>query len=166
MDLYGQYDKCFPQKITVTFDEALMLALSYWILFLHGADYLHNMIGIHNASNSSGRRAIIFAFNIVIFLRIAFTMFYLMKRKIPWGEGVSVSIALAVYYVGFSLRVLPCIKAPDWIYYLGILVFILGCVFNTSGELQRDIWKRKPENTGKIYTQGFFKYSMHVNYFG
>ncbi len=57
-------------------------------------------------------------------------------------------------------------KAPDWIDYLGILVFIHGCVFNTSGEIQRNIWKRKPENTAKIYTQGFFKYSMHINYFG
>jgi protein-S-isoprenylcysteine O-methyltransferase Ste14 len=37
---------------------------------------------------------------------------------------------------------------------------------NSGGEILRDKWKKKPENKGKIYTGGFFKYSRHINYFG
>ncbi|MBK8492686.1 MAG: DUF1295 domain-containing protein [Saprospirales bacterium] len=38
-------------------------------------------------------------------------------------------------------------------------------VLNSGGEILRHQWKKKPENKGKIYTQGFFKYSRHINYF-
>ncbi|HSH67141.1 MAG TPA: DUF1295 domain-containing protein [Bacteroidia bacterium] len=33
-------------------------------------------------------------------------------------------------------------------------------------ELQRHYWKKKPENKGKLFTSGLFRYSMHINYFG
>jgi protein-S-isoprenylcysteine O-methyltransferase Ste14 len=166
MELYGQESKSIPQKVVIHILEILFLWLSYWILFQHGADYLQNELGIHNAGDTAGRRTIIFVFNAVIFLRLAFTMFYLVKRKIPWEESVSVPIAFAIYYVGYSLLVLPVDKPIDWIDYLAVLLFVVGCTLNTAGELLRDIWKRDPENKNRIYTQGFFKYSMHINYFG
>ena len=39
-------------------------------------------------------------------------------------------------------------------------------VLNSAGEILRNQWKKSPENIGKIYTDGFFKYSRHINYFG
>lgn len=166
MELYGIKSRSIPQKIVIQVLEIIFLLFSYWILFLRGGTYVQNLTGIHNAANSTDRRLIIFLFNIIIFLRLAFMMFYLLKRKIPWEESISVPFAFALYYIGFTLFVLPVNRPINWIDYVAIWIFIEGCFINTASELLRDIWKRKPENKGKLYTHGFFKYSMHVNYFG
>jgi protein-S-isoprenylcysteine O-methyltransferase Ste14 len=166
MELYGQKSKSIPQKIVIHIIEIFFLWLSYWILFSHGGDVVQNLTGIHNSNGGSTRRIIIFIFNIIIFLRIAFTMFYLLKRKIPWSESFDVPFAFALYYVGFSLFVLPVSTPPGLPGFIAILIFIVGCSLNTAGEILRDNWKKNPENKGKLYTKGLFKYSMHINYFG
>jgi protein-S-isoprenylcysteine O-methyltransferase Ste14 len=166
MDLYSQKSKSIPQKIIIHLLEIFFLWLSYWILFLRGGDFIQNKLGIYNAANAITRREIIFVFNIIIFLRLAFMMFHLLKRKIPWEESISVPFAFALYYVGYSLLVLPSGQPIDWIDYAAILLFAIGCTLNTGGEMLRNRWKKYPENKGKIYTKGFFRYSMHINYFG
>jgi protein-S-isoprenylcysteine O-methyltransferase Ste14 len=166
MELYGQKSKSIPQKIVIHIIEIFFLWLSYWILFSHGGDVVQDVIGIHIADGDSARRIIIFTFNVVIFLRIAFSMFYLLKRKIPWAESIDVPFAFALYYVGFSLFVLPIPAPIGLLDFIAILIFIIGCTINTIGELLRDQWKKYPENKGKLYTKGLFKYSMHINYFG
>lgn len=166
MDLYGQKSKSIPQKIIIHILEIGFLYLSYTILFGAGGNFVQHKLGITNASGGMGRRTIIFVFNIIIFFRLAFMMFFLLKRKIPWEESISVPFAFALYYIGFSLFVLPSgesIGLPD---YLGMLLFLVGCILNTGSEVLRNQWKKNPVNKGKIYTKGFFKYSMHINYFG
>lgn len=166
MDLYSQKSKSIPQKIIIHLLEIFFLWLSWWILFSHGGNFIQNKLHIHNATVAIERREIIFVFNIIIFLRLAFMMFFLLKRRIPWEESVSVPFAFALYYIGYSLLVLPTARSIDWIDYGAIVLFIIGCTLNTGGEILRNHWKKNPENKGKIYTQGFFKYSMHINYFG
>lgn len=166
MELYGQKSKSIPQKITIHLIEILLLWLSYWILFQNGGNWLENNLHIQNAFGNIGRRTIIFAFNIIIFLRLAYMMVFLLKRKIPWEESVSVPLAFALYFIGFTLFVLPVSKPIDGLDYFAIAIFIIGCILNSGGEILRAKWKKKPENKGKIYTQGFFNYSRHINYFG
>lgn len=89
-----------------------------------------------------------------------------LKRKIPWQETISVPMAFALYYIGFSLLVLPADQPIDAVDYFGIVLFLLGSLINTFSELQRHFWKKRPENKGKLYTEGLFKYAMHVNFFG
>lgn len=166
MDLYEQKSKSVPQKIVIHLLEVLLLWISYWILFKSGGECVEHYLCINNSINNVDRRVVIFSFNILIFLRLAYMMVFILKRKIPWEESASVPFAFAVYFVGFSLFVLPISKPIVGLDYFGIAVFIIGCTLNTGGEIQRDRWKKKPENKGKIYTQGFFKYSRHINYFG
>lgn len=166
MDLYGQKSRSIPQKTVIHLIEILLLWLSYWILFQHGGDWCERNLHIHNASGSGDRRMIIFVFNIVIFLRLAYMMIFLLKRKIPWEESVSVPFAFALYFIGYPLFVLPVAQPIDGFDYFAIALFIVGCVLNSGGEILRDQWKMNPENKGKIYTGGFFKYSRHINYFG
>lgn len=166
MDLYGQKSKSIPQKLVIHFIEIIFLWLSYWILFQSGSTWFENHLGITNASEAIDRRIIIFAFNIIIFIRLAYMMIFLLTRKIPWEESVSVPMAFAVYFIGFPLFVLPTSKLIDGFDFLAITIFILGCVLNTGGEILRNQWKKKLKNQGKLYTQGFFKYSRHINYFG
>ena len=166
MDLYGQKSKSIPQKTVIHLIEILILWFSYWILFQSGGDWFEKHFHIHNAIENSDRRVIIFTFNIIIFIRLAYMMIVLLKRRIPWEESISVPFAFALYFIGFSLFVLPISTPIDAIDYFAIALFIIGCTLNTAGEVLRNEWKKKPENIGKIYTKGFFKYSRHINYFG
>jgi len=166
MDLYGQKSKSIPQKITIHLIEILLLWLSYWLLFQSGGNWIEDHLNIHNAAGNADRRTIIFTFNIIIFLRIAYTMIFLIKRRIPWEESISVPMAFALYYVGFPLFVLSTSRSIDGLDYFGVALFVIGCIINSGGEMLRDQWKKKPENIGKIYTEGFFRFSRHINYFG
>ena len=166
MDLYGQKSKSIPQKIIIHLLEILILCLSYWILFQTGGDWIEKHLHLHNTTTNLDRRIIIFTFNIIIFFRLAYMMIILLKRKIPWEESLSVPFAFAVYYFGFSILVLPTSQFIDGLDYFAIVIFATGCVLNTGGEILRNNWKKKPENKGKIYTHGFFKYARHINYFG
>lgn len=166
MELYGQKSKSIPQKTVIHLIEILLLWLSYWILFQSGGAWFEKHLHIHNATGNIDRRIIIFTFNILIFLRLAYMMIVLLKRKIPWEESVSVPFAFALYFIGYSLFVLPISAPIDGLDYFAIALFIVGCILNSGGEILRNEWKKKPENRGKIYTKGFFKYSRHINYFG
>lgn len=166
MELYGQQSKSIPQKLTIHVLEILLLWLSFWILFQDGGIWIENNLHIHNSIKFTDRRIIIFAFSVITFFRIAFAMIVLLKRAIPWEESLSVPFAFALYFIGFSLFVLPTSKPIDLFDIFGIIIFVVGSVLNTSGEILRSQWKKNPENKGKIYTEGFFKYSRHINYFG
>ena len=166
MDLYSQHSKSIPQKITIVVIELLLLYFSYWILFRGGGTVLLNYLGIEAIPGNFYSRVIIFSFSVIVFLRITFTLVYLLKRKIPWEESVSVPIAFALYYIGFALfgynRALPL----DWLDLLAVLIFLTGSFLNTFSEIQRHLWKQHPENKEKLYTKGLFGYAMHINYFG
>jgi protein-S-isoprenylcysteine O-methyltransferase Ste14 len=166
MDLYGQTSKSIPQKVVIHLLELGLIWLSIWILFRDGGDWCEKHLYIQNASENTARRMIIFAFNIITFLRIAYAMLFLLKRRIPWEESISVPIAFALYFVGFSLFVLPATEPPGASDYFAIALFGVGCILNSGSELLRNSWKKKPENTGRIYTGGLFRYSRHINYFG
>ena len=166
MDLYGEKSKSIPQKLTIHLLELVFIWISWWILFGRGGEWFESHLHIQNATVYQERRIIIFVFNIIIFFRMAYTMFFLIKRKIPWEESISVPVAFALYYIGFSLFVLPESRPVDGLDYFAMAVFVTGCVLNTGGEIMRDRWKKDPENKGRLYTGGFFRYSRHINYFG
>jgi protein-S-isoprenylcysteine O-methyltransferase Ste14 len=166
MVLYEEKDKSIPQKATIIVLELLLLWLSYWILFQNGGYKILYRLRIEDVSASVERRTIIFVFSIIVFLRIGFMMTYLLKRKIPWKESFGIAFAFALYYVGFAFFVLTTPQSLDFIDFTGILIFIAGSFINTYSEVQRHLWKIKDENRRKIYTDGLFRYSMHINYFG
>lgn len=162
--MYGKKDKSLFQKTILLILEVLILGISYWILFEGGYNKIFSS-GRGNNGNAI-RHAMIFIFNIIVFLRILVTVFYFMKRSMPWGEAFSIPFAFAVYYIGFALLGYKP-KSPTGVMDLtGIVLFISGSYINTFSELQRDKWKKLPTNKGHLYKEGLFKYSMHVNYFG
>ena len=128
MDLYGQKSKSIPQKIVIHLIEILILWLSYWVLFQNGGEWFERYFHINNASGNIERRTIVVLFNIIVFLRLAFMMIYLLRRKIPWDESVSVPFAFALYFIGFSLLVLPISMPINWLDYFAVGLFTIGSV--------------------------------------
>ena len=166
MDLYGKKSKSIPQKITIVVIEMLLLWWSYRTLFMDKGATLLSMIGIDQSAGNFQVRAVIFTFSVIVFVRMTFMITYLLKRKIPWEESMSVPFAFALYFVGFALLAYGRASALDWIDFSAIFLFIFGSFLNTASELQRHFWKKRPENKGKLFTRGLFGYAMHINYFG
>lgn len=150
MELYGKKSKSIPQKVVIHLIEILLLWLSYWILFQSGGAWFEKYLHIHNATDNMDRRILIFIFNILIFLRLVYMMIVLLKRKIPWKESVSVPFAFAVYFIGFSLFVLPIYPPINELDYFAIALFIIGCTLNSGGEILRNEWKKNQKIGGKF----------------
>jgi steroid 5-alpha reductase family enzyme len=55
---------------------------------------------------------------------------------------------------------------PGWLDLLALFLLLSGSYLNSNSESQRKWWKKDPSNKGRCYTQGLFKYAMHINYFG
>lgn len=49
---------------------------------------------------------------------------------------------------------------------IGIIFWLLGFFFETTGDLQLARFKTDPANKGKIMDKGLWKYTRHPNYFG
>jgi len=51
----------------------------------------------------------------------------------------------------------------DW---LGILVWLVGFVFEVGGDWQLARFKKDPANAGQVMNRGLWRYTRHPNYFG
>ncbi len=70
-------------------------------------------------------------------------------------------IAFPVYYVNSASAV--NISLSD---YLGLVVFLIGFIFEAVGDHQLKVFKKDPENKGKLMTRGLWSITRHPNYFG
>ncbi len=50
--------------------------------------------------------------------------------------------------------------------YIGVLVWIIGFIFESVGDHQLKVFKSDKNNKGKLMTTGLWKYTRHPNYFG
>ncbi|HPA70417.1 MAG TPA: DUF1295 domain-containing protein [Bacteroidales bacterium] len=50
--------------------------------------------------------------------------------------------------------------------YLGVVVWLVGFIFESTADWQLDRFVKDPGNRGKIMDQGLWRYSRHPNYFG
>lgn len=50
--------------------------------------------------------------------------------------------------------------------FVGMIVWVFGFYFESTADKQLSDFLHKPENKGKLMTEGLWKYSRHPNYFG
>lgn len=53
-----------------------------------------------------------------------------------------------------------------WLDVAGVLLWLLGFVFEAGGDWQLARFKADPANRGKVMDRGFWRYTRHPNYFG
>ena len=49
---------------------------------------------------------------------------------------------------------------------VGVLVWIVGVLFESVGDVQLARFKARPENAGKVMDRGLWRFTRHPNYFG
>ena len=162
MELYGTKSRSLPQKLVILTSEVGLVVASYFVLF----DGLLPGVRAFGEHPDELRNSLLFAFNLVVFVRFLLTLFVFLRRRIPLEETFSVPMAFALYLLGFPLMARGSDVAFGLLELVGAVLFLVGSFLNTGAEYQRHVFKQRPENQGKIFDRGLFSLSMHVNYFG
>jgi steroid 5-alpha reductase family enzyme len=87
---------------------------------------------------------------------ISFFQTFLLQGILMWL--ISVPLLAAQYYnLNNSLGILD---------YVGIILWITGLFFETTGDIQLARFKAEPANKGKVLDTGLWRFTRHPNYFG
>jgi protein-S-isoprenylcysteine O-methyltransferase Ste14 len=101
----------------------------------------------------------------IYILRLGLTFLFFLKRKIPWWESLFGGLAFPLFMLAFIWNAAFDAQPLSPLFWLSLLLYVLGSLMGTIGEATRYRWKRQPENQGHLYTQGLFGWSRHINYF-
>jgi protein-S-isoprenylcysteine O-methyltransferase Ste14 len=164
--MHGEYRKTLAPRVFLAVFLAAALALTGWLLLGGGLEMVQAHWGTDWALASAARRWLLFGAAFIYFLRVLLTGFFLLKRKMGWGEAVLISVSIAIIELLFTLLGGFNPRTIGPITWLGVVLYIVGSCLNTGSELQRKRWKERPENRGHLFTGGLFRYAVHINYFG
>lgn len=136
----------------------LCVAVAVWLTFFVSRD--------GDPTGNPNRQAALLACAVIYVARAAHTLFVFVKRAIPWWEAAWGGSLIGVVLFVFLVRGLPAPQPIGPLDAVGVLLFIAGSYLGTASEHSRHVWKARPENKGHLYTQGLFRLSRHINYFG
>jgi steroid 5-alpha reductase family enzyme len=97
------------------------------------------------------------------------------KWREDWGKWFIPRTFFQVFILQGALLlivVLPAVTAVLFggeirpLDYVGVLIWIIGFIFETVGDYELSQFIKNPENKGKVLQTGLWKYTRHPNYFG
>lgn len=100
------------------------------------------------------------------------------KMKLQWKSKVflhsyfKVFVFQGILILIIALPFLVLIKNPEakspvlWLSVLGVMIWLVGFLFEVIADAQMSKFKNNPLNKGKIITSGLWSISRHPNYFG
>lgn len=119
------------------------------------------------AINGDYARQVVLMFCLFFYVsRLFITVFVFLKRKMTWGEMLIVSGLMSFALFSFAKVGGSSNQPVGGLDYFSILLYLFGSWLNTYSEYTRYVWKKQEKNKGHLYTEGLFKYSMHINYLG
>lgn len=165
MIFIDRYDPSFWQKSVFTI--CVFAAVSIAIVLMFVRD-LPDLVGLkrYQISGDLVRRILITFCLIIYFLRLQITVWVFQKRTWAWSETGIISILIPLALYGFAKIGGNSHQAVGGFEGVGLLLYTAGSYINTQAEYDRHVWKIKAENKGRLYTEGLFRLSMHINYFG
>lgn len=100
---------------------------------------------------------------------------YIQLRK-EWGASGNINLKFLAFFqfqaalnIFLSLPLLiACLNVTPnlhWLEIMGMLVFVIGLVGESVADTQLAMYKRDPDNRGKVCDRGLWRYSRHPNYF-
>ena len=86
----------------------------------------------------------------------SFLQVFLLQGVLMWIISAPL---LAAQISGFPVIITP-------LDLIGVVLWVIGMVFETMGDLQLMLFKANPANKGKLLTTGVWRFTRHPNYFG
>ncbi len=164
--MYGVNDPSMAQRTVLAAIAGCCAAMAWWLLFGGGIAVVGTWFGRRWASGDTTRRMCLAAALSTYFIRLLFTEFVFLKRGVSWTEVFT--IVPWVFFIYLLLAVSGGTN-PDQFGIgssAGALLFVLGSWINSHAEYARYAWKQQPQNRGKLYILGMFRYTRHPNYLG
>jgi protein-S-isoprenylcysteine O-methyltransferase Ste14 len=164
--MYGLTDRSMKQRATLAVLLGLWVALACWILLGGGLTTVGARFGVEWQTGNPTRCAFLFAAFSIFYVRILGTTFVFLRRGMSWSEVFTIApwVLFLFLLLGISGGLNPAPIGLSGV--IGTLLFLVGSWMNSWGEFRRHVWKKRPENKGKLYTQGVFSISRHPNYLG
>jgi protein-S-isoprenylcysteine O-methyltransferase Ste14 len=164
--MYELRDASIAQRITLAAISGVWVAISWWLLFGGGLNTAGGWFGWTWRPGDPVRRACLAAGFSIYYIRILFTEFIFLKRGVSWSEVFTVAPWILCIYVLLGVAGGTNPRPSGIAVGIGVVLFLAGSWTNSYAEYARHIWKQRPENHGRLYTEGLFRYTRHPNYFG
>jgi len=160
-----QYDKSTWNKSVFSGCILISLLAALWLMFADGATS-NTWLMQYQLSGDFVRRLLIASCLIIYFVRLQVTVWVFQKRKWTWLETITITVLMSFVLYAFARAGGNSKQVVGYVEAIGILLYLSGSYLNTHSEYYRHVWKLQAENQGRLYTQGLFSLSMHINYFG
>jgi len=157
---YSFLPKCFLMAVLV------IISLIAGTLMFVDESCLPYRLKPYAISGNFDRQVILMLCMLFYVSRLFMTVFVFLKRKMVWSEILLVSGLMSLALFAFAKVGGNSHQPVGVLDYFSILLYLVGSWMNTYSEYKRYVWKKQDKNKGKLYTEGLFKYSMHINYFG
>ena len=163
--MYELTGASIAQRVTLAILLGACVAIGWWLLF-GGTAVVGAWFGRKWPLGDLARRACLAAAFSIYFIRVLFTEFVFLKRGVSWTEAFT--IAPWVFFIFVLMGISGGTNTAGFgaVAIAGAALFVTGSWMNSYAEHQRNRWKQRPENRGKLYTEGLFRYSRHPNYLG
>jgi isoprenylcysteine carboxyl methyltransferase (ICMT) family protein YpbQ len=155
-----------PQRVLLAALGAACVAIAWWLLFGGGIGTVGSWLGRTWVPGDGARRACLAAALSIYYVRILFTEFVFLKRGVSWTEVFTIAAWMLCIYLLLGISGGTDPEPLGVAAVIGVILFLFGSWMNSYAEYARHVWKRLPENRGRLYTQGLFQYSRHPNYLG
>jgi len=164
--MYGEEETSFgPRLVWISLHGLIVLAVG-WFLVFDGSRVVGGWFGVEVEPGNAGRRGVLLAFGIVMWVRMTFGALLFLRRRFDWSECFAVTGACALYQFGFAAAGVSAVAALGWFDLVAASLYVAGSGINSLAELQRYGFKEDPANQGRLFTAGLFSLVRHPNYFG
>lgn len=147
-----------------------ILLICIWLLFYNGWHEIGLLLNRNWVLTNPNRGSVLLFCATLYWLRHLITLFYLLARTVEWREVFGLLLFITMFDISLMLigagafgPTSPLLNGLD---IAGLILLVIGSYINSGSEIQRKLWKRNPATKGHCYTEGLFRHSMHINYFG
>jgi Predicted membrane protein len=165
-DIYAIYGSSVVQRVAMTIAVGACVGLAWWLLWGGGIGSVSARFGWSWTSGDGARRLCLAVMLSIYFVRLLLTQFLFLTRSLGWSEVCMIVPWILCIYLLLAIAGGTNPVPFDAVTGAGAVLFVLGSWMNSYAEYARHVWKRQPENRGRLYTLGLFRYSRHPNYLG
>jgi steroid 5-alpha reductase family enzyme len=165
-DLYAIHGSSVAQRVVLTMAVAVCVALAGWLLLGGGISLAGAWFGRSWTPGDDARRLCLAGMLAIYFARLLLTQFVFLRRAVSWSEACMIALWILFIYLLLAIAGGRNPAPFGVVAGTGAVLFVLGSWMNSYAEYARHVWKRRPENSGRLYTHGLFRYSRHPNYLG